>query len=273
VSRPWNRRVRLCLEPSQVKAALDGGWRSRNLAKALRSVDLSSRSSPPSDASAAEAISAVLAELEQAAALRGAPLYVRIDDALTHLDVVPGDFRSNSHHELNRIAHACVTELLGADAASTHCVRWTLQPGERHLVVCALPEALRQAVVAAANVRGLVVKSLQPAFCGRWNARAGDIGQDGAVFVSTSSGQAVIACVEGRAITALSTGVWAAEEHDSDDGTAVAMALLDAHVDRIVASRGTDSGSIAEFRLVTPEAARVRAPARWTVLAPPGVVG
>src|SRR5262249_5222279 len=115
-------------------------------------------------------------------------------DPLVQFDIAEGDFGALGDRQLQSIAFACMGELLG-NAVTDHEVRWSLQAGARHLVIAALPRAWIAALAAAANLRGVHLASVQPAFARRWNTYARSLVTPTAVFASTSGAHAVVSCV------------------------------------------------------------------------------
>jgi hypothetical protein len=214
----------------------------------------------------AEALDAALHELSAEAPLHGIGAFAEVDDEWALFDVVGGDFRANAPAELGRIAQACADELLGADAPSW-LIRWQLQPSERHLFIGMLPIDVCAAVEEAAIGHRLALRGLEPHFCRTWNRCAADVTGD-CVFVSASARQAVVACVERSAISALGTGPWSVLDTGKSDAvrTTLALASLDALVDRLAASRGIDPVGVPEYRLAVADASGWTSPGRWTVV-------
>jgi hypothetical protein len=215
----------------------------------------------------ADALQSVLDELALGASLRGARLVVEVADPFVEFDVVQGEFGALGDRQLQSIALACMGELLGS-AIAEHEVRWSLQPGERHLVIAALPRALISSLAAAANVRGARLASVQPAFARRWNTHARALVPPTALFASTSGAHAVVSCVVQRAVCAVSTGPWQDSEHATP---ADALAMLEERADRLLASLGVEPTDALARMLVTSETEAAAAPSRWTVIEPSGV--
>jgi hypothetical protein len=257
--------VRIDAGPSGVRVALEPGRFSQRTPVAVAR-PLEAQGEERARA-LAEALDAALEELMLAVPFDRTPAVAEVDDEWALFDVVGGDFRANAPDELGRIAQACADELLGADAASW-LVRWQLQPNERHLLISMLPADLCEAIEEAALANGLALRGLQPRFCGTWNRCAADVAGDCAVFVATSTRQALVACIERRAISAMGTGPWSAVDRSRPGtaGTTLALASLDALVDRLAISHGLDPAAVSEYRLALPDASAWTSPGRWTVV-------
>ena len=267
----------LQIGPDGVVATLETGWPRR------RRVSASSVSAgkPPLEPSGegtaaaldADALQAVFDEIELVLPLRGTRLVVEVADPLIHFDVAEGDFGALADRQLQAIAAACMGELLG-DAAADHEVRWSMQAGERHLVIAALPRALIAALAAAADLRGLRLASVQPGFARRWNAFARGLDAPTAVFASTSGPHAVVSCVVERALCAVSSGPWrdsgeTAPGRSPRATATAALSLLDERAARLLAGIGIETTIAPAYLLVSADAAAGAAPSRWTVVAPP----
>lgn len=224
-------------------------------------------------------VDAVLAQLGRAAPLKGARLEVEWADALTHFDVVAGDFAGDSDRQLQAVASACVSELLG-DAAQAHEVRWQLQSGGRHLLIVAIPREHLKVLSEAATRHGVTLDSVQPDFCTQWNEHAKALKRGAAVFAVASDREAVIACVDNGVIATMSSGAWF-DCNQPTSGPAVTVkrlmsglgldpaakaGLLDIRVDRLLASIGRDPSHQSAYVLVGPEMAEANVSSRWTVL-------
>ena len=279
MSLPWSSSLLLQVGPEGIVAALETGWprRRRVVASSV------SAAKPPLEPSHerspavvdAEALQSVLDEIELTMPLRGAHLVVEVADPLVHFDVAEGDFGASGDRQLQAIAAACMGELLG-DAAADHEVRWSLQAGARHLVIAALPRVLIAALVAAADLRGLRLDSVAPAFARRWNAFARDLGVPTAVFASTSGPHVVVSCVVDRALCAVSTGPWqdgggATPDGSSHPSAAGELALLDERAARLLSGLGIEPSEACACLLVSADAAAGVTSSRWTVVAPSGV--
>lgn len=287
MSLPWSKSVELRLAPGLVEAVLATGWPSRRiLASASRSIDpndfsiAADSAAPPSVTGTSThdvAIDSVLQELRLSASLRGAHLLLELDDELVQLDVASGDFGSQSDAQLQAIASACMAELIG-DPAIAHEVRWSLQAGERHLLICAVPRLFLAAATAAAKLHGMRFTSAQPSFPLRWNAFAKNHKSPTAVFVVASARHAVIAFVTGRVVCAISAGAWKELQTPLPRGSAPAppldatchTATLDARVDRLLASLGVEAAVKPKFILVASDIAHLTTDSRWSVIQAPG---
>ncbi|MGZ5767152.1 MAG: hypothetical protein ACXWJ9_08130 [Caldimonas sp.] len=277
MSLPWNSSLLLQVEPGAIVATLETGWPRRRRVSA---------SAPPAGAQADGSASAiaspgldpqmldtVLDGIELSAPVRGASLSVELADPLVHFDVVEGDFGAHGDRQLQSIAVACMGELLG-EAAGEHEVRWSLQAGERHLVIAAVPRALIASLAAAAELRGLRLDSVQPAFGRRWNAFARGLKASTAVFASTSGAHAVVSCVVDRAVCAVSAGPWqedgGAAAEPAATASAESLSLLDDRAARLLASIGIESSVESDYLLVSANAPGAAAASRWSVVDPSG---
>ena len=230
-------------------------------------------------AALAPAIDAVFAELAKTAPLRGARLEVEWADALMVFDVANGDFAGNSDAQLQSVAAACMTELLG-DAAPAHEIRWQLQRDGKHLLIGAIAHEYLHLLSEAAGRHGLHLSSIEPDFCLQWNRHAAAVKRDTSVFAVVSGHDAVIACVDKGAVAAISSGAWVngslPRGEASDDASKLARAvadgrpvkepLLDIRLTRLLASVGLDPAAASDCVLVAPGWARNKVSSRWTVL-------
>ncbi|MGZ5157072.1 MAG: hypothetical protein ACXWJA_11670 [Caldimonas sp.] len=277
MSLPWNSSLLLQVEPGAIVATLETGWPRRRRVSA---------SAPPAGAQAdgsagviatpgldPQMLDTVLDGIELSAPVRGASLSVELADPLVHFDVVEGDFGAQGDRQLQSIAVACMGELLG-EAAGEHEVRWSLQAGERHLVIAAVPRALIASLAAAAELRGLRLDSVQPAFGRRWNAFARGLKASTAVFASTSGAHAVVSCVVDRAVCAVSAGPWqedgGAAAEPAATASAESLSLLDDRAARLLASIGIESSVESDYLLVSANAPGAAAASRWSVVDPSG---
>jgi hypothetical protein len=257
--------VRIDAGPDRVRVALEPGTFSRRVAVAV------TRPVQATDGERATALAgaldAALAELSIEAPLDGTAAVAEVDDEWALFDVASGDFSANAPDELGRIAQACADELLGAEAAAW-LVRWQLQPSEHHLLIGMLPTDVCAAIEETALAHRLALRGLQPRFCGTWNRCAPGVAGDCAVFVATSAHQALVACVERRAISALGTGPWSALDaaRPGPAGRTLALASLDAMVDRLATSHGIDLAAVSEYRLAVADPSVWKSPGRWTVV-------
>ncbi len=213
-------------------------------------------------------IEPVLRDLASEASIEGARLRVTLSDALVHLDVIAGDFIGNSDRQLQAIAEACAAELLGegaSDGMGPHEVRWQLQPGGEHLLVCAVPRACLAELARAAGACGLKLASVQPDFVCQWNAHAGALKPGATVFAVAASAHVAVAAVINGVISAISVGASAGAAAPRD-----ALAWLDARVDRLLTGIGQDLAAQSAFVLVSPDGAVPEPAGRWVVRGQPG---
>jgi hypothetical protein len=269
--------LRLRVEPRRVSAALRTGWPAhRRFAAAAGSVASTAARPSGADPIDPDLVESVLGELAVEAPLRGARMGVEVDDALVHFDVVEGDFAAQSDRQLQSIAVACVAELLG-DAAGGHEVRWSLQAGERHLLIAALPTALVELLAVAAGRHGVVLDSVQPAFARSWNAFVRGRHDAPAVLATTSGWHVLVSCVVDGAVRAVGSGPWR-DESSATVGTSAAGAPsprpraavgLDARAARLLASAGIAGDPGATFLVVGNEPGAVPSSPGWTAAAAP----
>ena len=265
MSRPWSRSVRLRVEPGMVRGTLMPGWIQTKLltptspaaeVQARRTEFTAARSGPSIEA-LSHATGIVLTDLGAASSLRGLQLKVELADSLVHLDVVAGEFAGHSDRQLQSVAAACVSELLG-DAAEDHETRYQLQADEKHLLICAVARDQLGALSDAAAQHGSTLASVQPDLCMQWNRHATALKPGGSVFAVACGREAVIASVSDGTISALSSGAWL----DRQDTTSA----LDSRVDRLLASVGRDAASQSAFVLVAPAWCEKAVSPRWTVM-------
>jgi hypothetical protein len=231
VSLRWNRSVRLRVGLHGVSGTLARAWpRAATIASAHRAVD----AAPAESDKGIHSIEPVLRDLERSESLRGAELTADLSDALVHLDVIAGDFVANTDRQLQAIASACAAELLGEDFG-THELRWQLQPGGQHLLVCAIPRSHLTELARAASACGLRLASAQPDFVRQWNAHAGALRPGPSVFAVAAGANLAIASVINGVISAISVGPLVCATASSDDS---AVAALD---ERAVAAEQLDS--------------------------------
>ena len=285
---PWSRSVCLRVAPDAVCATLAQGWpHAKVVARANHSVDgpfpTTARAAQSPSVGANDALSsaldAVLLKLAESRPLRGARLDIELADALVHLDTVAGEFIGNGERQLQSIAAACVTELLG-DAAPDHDIRWQLQSGGKHLLIGAMARSHIQAFTEAARRHRLRLRSVQPDFCLQWNRHAASLKPGSAVFAVASGSDAVVAHVMQGAVTAVSSGCWL--DRDSNVGAsrlhvkrlmcglgldpAATAGALDIRVGRLLASVGQDEAAQSGFVLVAPQTSEHALSSRWTVI-------
>jgi hypothetical protein len=121
------------------------------------------------------------------------------------MDVINGEFLGHNDRQLQAIANACVTEMIGDDAGD-HEVRWQLQSDLRHLLICAIPRAHVSALAQVASANGLRLGSVQPDFALEWNRHAGALKAGSGVFAVASGADAAIAWVTDGVISSISLG-------------------------------------------------------------------
>jgi len=271
VSLPWSRTVQLHLGATTIRGSLRTGWQRRTvLARASHAIELPAQplDEHPQPAENAEprssAIDAVLSELADGSPMRGARLIAEVAEELVHLDVVPGEFGGSSERQLQAIATACATELLG-DAATEQLVRWQLQPDLRHLLIGTIALQDVELLGQAALRHGLGMESLQPDFCTYWNRHAGALADGSGVFSVMSKEFAVVACAMRGAIIAVSSGR-CLNDGDAQADDATPASSLDTRADRLLASLGLDPDLVTSFVLVAPDVQAPTLSARWTVL-------
>jgi hypothetical protein len=288
VSLPWSRTLRLRVTPHAAWATLKrGGWRAKVLARAVHPARAIANTADamPSQAIAVSTealagnIEAVLAQIGRSAAIKGARLAVEWSDSLTHFDVVSGDFSGDSDRQLQAVAAACASELLG-EAAPAHEIRWQLQAGGRHLLIAAIPRDQLNLLVDACKRHGLTLGSVQPDFCTQWNRHSKALRRGPAVFTVASEMEAVVACVEDGAVSTMSNGAWLDRNlHSGGPSVTVKRLLsgfgletgekssvLDTRVDRLLASIGRDPAKESAYVLVAPAIEEGDVSSRWTIL-------
>jgi len=278
VSPLSNRHVRLAVRPDAVRA---GVWRRWPRPECLAEVSVALEPEQGGTGAEAQALRQALDQLAGKAPLAGKTLHVELADALAHFDVVEGDFAALGSPTLASFAEACVTELLG-DQAAQHIVRWQLQRDEKHLLVCALPRRWLEAVNSAAAAHRLTLASLRPAFDQQWNHHLGGAPFADGVFAVAEGVDVLVACVRKGVISALSNGPWFSDSSEFSDSTVDRLlagmglagkdtaALIDLHVDRLLAGLGVDPEAPARYVLVSGAPPNVYLSPRWAVHAPWG---
>lgn len=283
-----NSCVRLRVDPCTVSGSLERGWlRPRVIARAEHEVQKApgfggasgSGASPLMADALGMAIDAVAGELRRASPFQGASLHVAWADSLTHFDVAEGDFAGDSDRQLQSVAQACVSELLG-DAVASYNIRWQLQSDGRHLLIAALLQEHLSALADAATRHGLRLRSVAPEFCLQWNRHADALKSGPGVFAVAWENEAMIACVDDGAVTSLSAGPWidTCDPFRESDfpisrlmsgfrlGSRLHQSLLDVRVDRMLASIGRDPATQSNYVLVAPELPEAVVSSRWTLL-------
>ena len=220
-----------------------------------------------------------MSETDADVVLAGLRLCVELADSLMHFDVVAGDFAGDSDRQLRSVAVACVAELLD-DARKTHEIRWQLQADGKHLLIGAIDHEQLGVLSEAAARHGMSLGSVQPDFCVQWNRHVNVLKPESSVFAVACGHEAMVVCVSQGAVSAISSGAWL----DRDDlpgqpqvrvktlmcglgleSTATSH-LLDARVNRLLASVGLDAAMQSAFVLVAPEMSASSVSARWAVL-------
>lgn len=263
MSLPWNKSIELYVGAQDVCGTLRPAWyRHDVLAQASHPVEQSVMA--PQDAAPLSAIDAVLADLRTSAPGGAVDLNVILTDRHFHFDVVAGDYRDASERQLQSIASACMGEVLG-DLAVGQLVRWQLQPGQQHLLICSIALPYIVSIEDAALRQGLSFASLQPEFCAQWNRYAVATHSGTTVFATATSAQITIAYVEGEAITAVSGGLFHQDDPWPQEKLPTTNAL-DCRVNRLVASIGADLNTVSTYILVARDLPMHRLDARWTVV-------
>jgi len=268
VSPRWNRSVRLRVGADAVKASAHAGWpRATTLVEAWRAVASPARVATDPSAHAPE-IDAALAELGSRMPLDGARLEVHLASALLHFDVVEGDFGAQTDRQLQGVAAACVSEMLGDEAAG-RAVRWHLQDDDRHLLIVALAQAWIETLQSAATATGLRLASVQPALVARWNESGKAMKPGMGVFAACDPRDLAIAAVADGAIAAISVGDGVELSVGPGAAGRRGMAAVDDRVDRFLSARGQDPEAQSSFVLVAPHRNADAASTRWSVIASP----
>lgn len=288
MSLPWNRTVKLRVAPDCVCATLEQGWPHRRaLARASHVVEAASGLQASGDsptpngrlAMVSAALDKLMVELSEAGSPRAARLDVELADALVHIDVAVGDFAGDSDRQLQAVADACVSELLG-EAAADHDVRWQLQAGDKHLLIGAVDRGLLTVLAGVAERHGLRLGSVQPDLCWQWNRHAHALHPGSAVFAVASGCNAIISCVSEGAIAAVGSGAWLDLEPPANVvnprvkklmcgfglDSAMTADMLDTRTNRLLAGAGLDAANQSAFVLVGPEGAGKAVSSRWTVM-------
>ena len=289
MSPRWNRSVRLHIGTDAVRAVARGGWpRAATIAETHRAV-ASATAAAAGMVPHAQAIEAALDELGAAVRMKGARLEAEIASTLLHLDVVEGDFGAQSDRQLQGVATACVSEMLG-DEAAQRAVRWYLQPDDRHLLIAALAEDWIALVQSAATAAGLRFASLEPAFVARWNESGKAMRAGNGIFAVCDAAELAIAAVADGAIAAISVGAGVGLQADAPRASAKpapapsrtsrivssgfsperqGVATMDERVDRFLSGRGQDPDLQSAFVLVAADSPPMAASTRWSVIASP----
>ena len=265
MSRPWNSSVCLQVSARAVRGTLCAGWpRRKVIQQAIQVVPAPEGAEADAGSFDAGSVDVVLAQLAAAAPIRGARLAVELADDRVHFDVVGGEFGTASNRQLRAVSTACVTELMG-DEAAAQSIRWQLQHDLAHLLICAIAQTDIDSLTQAAARHGLRLASLQPDFSAAWNRHARSLPAGNGVFGVSGGGHATVVCVERGAVVAITSGAWAEEPPDTD-AAPVTQSSLDQRVDRLLASAGIDATDITAFLFVAPELATRRLSPRWAIV-------
>jgi hypothetical protein len=261
VSRPWSKSLQLELQAQRARAVLQPAdrawWRSAD-PQAAPDTALQAESAP--GLTPVQALDAALDQLAAQTDTRQARLQVTLAHAHVHFDVVAGDYARYSDAQLRAIAQGCLGELLG-DAAAAQQLRWQLQPDLRHLLLCAVDQALVEALLQAAARHRLRLCSLQPCFCRQWNRLADGLAPFNGVFAVADSGHTLVSCAERGSITALSCA-----RRSGATPEARGPGALDSQVNRLLAGLGRPGQTLADFVLVARAPGALHPAPRWSVL-------
>ena len=270
MSLPWNKTVQLRIGVQAVHGCLHPAWSPRRtLANCLHyttpesSTDLTSQTLAPS-APFDAAMAATLSELGAVRSSRVKDALILLANAKVHFDVVPGDYVELSERQLQAIAQACLSELLG-DRALGSTVRWDLQRDARHLVIAAIESRDIDLLEQLAREHGIERLSVQPEFCWHWNQHASALRQDIAVFATVNENHMVAALVVSGAITAFTCGPVQPPSLDPSDSTSRKNGIDD-RVDRLLASVGQDPLQVQSCLLVAPDGYDNGLHARWQMI-------
>lgn len=212
------------------------------------------------------AMDTALSELSDPCASQKPKLCVVLADASVHFDIVRGDFQSASDRQLQSIATACITEVLG-EAATNQVVRWQLQPDSQHLLISSIDQEAVSMVAQAVSLHGLQVHSLQPNFCRQWNQYAKSIPASRLIFATLTEGYAIVAYAHQGTIMALSCGLCFNSQGGPDEDEYASQAV-DVRVDRLLASLGQVPSDVSTFVLVTSAQQSTVNASRWTTFKP-----
>ncbi len=212
------------------------------------------------------AMDTALSELSGSSASQKPKLCVVLADACVHFDVVRGDYQSASDRQLQSIATACMTEVLG-EAATNQVVRWQLQPDSQHLLLSSINQEDVSMVTQAVSLHGLQVHSLQPNFCFQWNQYAKFIPASRLIFATLTEGYAIVAYAHQGTIMALSCGLCLNGQGTPNEGASTGL-TVDARVDRLLASLGQVPSDVSTFVLVTSTPQSTANASRWTTFKP-----
>ena len=262
--RPWNSCVQLSLRQSCVKAALVSGWRqSRRTRTFSRAWNLAYDEQQPGPEDLAMALEQAVGDLLTALGgthpLSGSALDVNIADAFVHFDVAEGNFGADSEDQLQAVAKACASDVLGEGEALE--VRWQLQADERHLLVCAIPSSVMTALRHAASRHAVVLRHVKPTFACGWNRHARGLRKGVCAFAVGDEYHTLVALVRDGVVEAVDAGARPGETVDDPD----TPTRLDAQVQRLVSGMGIDPGLIQHFVAIRHGRGDAKFSPRWTV--------
>lgn len=281
MSPQWNKVVNLNISPTIVEATLQAGWPRR---KSLAASSQAGNAFNPrwmqtlgtmGTRTTADRLALVNLALDRIAAtepLSGSRLHAVLDDTLMHVDVVKGEFAGMTDAALDRIAKACVADMMGGKAADLD-VRWSLQPDQQHLAICAVAAEHSTLLVEAATSRRMRLASLRSNFAVCWDRYGRQQDFKTMVFVVALGGHAVVACIVDRSICALSAGHWhplgpanrrqVSTPSSESAGGADAAHTIDGRVDQLLACLGLDAEAMGAFVTVLPAGMSVALQPRW----------
>ena len=255
MSRLSNSRLRLAIGEQAIDASLWRGWLRPAQVAHKRHVRTGT---DQWDDPLFDAVQQVLGDLALQAPIDGVALQVQLADSLLQFDVARGEFAGESERQLGILAEASMSELLG-DQASRHVLRWQLQRDGRHLLICALPAAILQALQAVAQGRRLRLSRVESAFVAQWNRQMRAGLAEPAVLAMAGERHALIACIERGSIITL--------RHATLSGLPAEQAAeFDGQIDRLLASLGRPVAAKAMELIDTARAQRSWSH-RWSVRA------
>jgi hypothetical protein len=196
VSRRPTAAIELRVGAAGVEARGPGASRART--GAAITVD-----TPPPElqAALAEALSATLGAA--GAPPRGGWLAdVLLDDSLCWLDVVQGDFASQSERVVRTLMQASADEVFG-EGAPAQTLRWQLQADGRHALLLAVPEALVRTVHEGLAQHQATPLRIEPAFARAWNAAAAAVEMRDGVAAWLHQGQGIFVRLRRGSMAAL----------------------------------------------------------------------
>jgi hypothetical protein len=231
---------------------------------ASTSQDSNTQPATPSATTHGHAMDAVLSELLSTHLGDVPRIWAVVADGYAHLDVVRGDFSCSSDRQLDAIANACISELLG-DNASRQTIRWQLQQDQQHLLISSIEEKEVSGILEVASTHRLKVHSIQPDFVVQWNFFAGGKHARNCVFATVNEGRATVAFAKNGVITSLSSGPCVIRKEDMDDQLR-SVQCVDERTNRLLTSIGQAFDDVSSFVLVTREPHRIPEGSRWTAL-------